>query len=236
MPEFSPPVELEPLGIEEADLLGRYEQIYTAVVCDTLILDYGISPVLPTNLTPLIDGMKVCGIAFTVKGMPDCRVPTPEAAAGAHDRRASMMEEMYPNNVVVWDSSRDEDNAQFGEMMTAVSMTRGSRGAVIDGGIRDTDRIAETGYKVWSRYRTPASMYLRHEIVDWQVNVKVGEVVIQPGDVVFADMDGIVVIPRRLAVPVLEKSEESQKTERGWREIIASGVAPSEFIEKGGML
>lgn len=236
MPEHTQPVELEPFPIDEEELIGRYEKIYTAVVYDTLILDYEVFPVLPTNLTPLIDGMKVCGIAFTVKGMPDCRVQTEETGATVHDRRANMMAAMYQNNVIVWDSSHDEGNAQFGEMMTAVSMTRGSRGAIIDGGIRDTDRIAETGYKIWSRYRTPASMYLRHEIIDWQMPVKIGEVTIHPGDVVFADMDGVVVVPRRIAYDVLIESEEKQQTERGWREIIASGVEPSEYIEKGGLL
>ena len=201
MPERSTPVALEPFPIEEEELLARYERIFTAAVYDTLIIDYQIFSVFPTNLKPLVDGMKVCGVAFTVKGMPDSGKGV--EGDGVHQRRARMMEEMYRNNVVVWDSSNDEDNAQYGEMMTATAMTRGSRGAVIDGGIRDTDRITETGYKIWSRYRTPASMYERHKIVDWQVPVRIGNAIVHPGDVVFADMDGIVSVPRRIAYDVL---------------------------------
>ena len=65
---------------------------------------------------------------------------------------------------------------------------------------------------------------------------KIGDVVVNPGDIVFADMDGILTVPRKLAYEVLQKSEEKQKTELGWREIIASGVKPSEYVEKGGGL
>ena len=235
MPEFSPPLELNPFPIDEEELLSRYEKIYTALVNDILMKDYDIVPVFPTNLLPLVDGMKVCGIAFTVKGMSECRAPKNEESENhRHERRAKMMEEMYKNNVIVWDTSRDLDNAQFGEMMTAASMMRGSRGAIVDGGIRDTDRIMETGYKIWSRYRTPASMRLRHEIVDWQIPVRVGAIIIYPGDIVFADMDGVVAVPRKLGHEVLLKAEEKQKTELGWREIIASGVDPSEYVRKGG--
>ena len=196
-------------------------------------MEHGIYAVLPTDLVPLSDGMKVCGIAFTVKGMPNCDLPA-ERREQEHQQRAKLMESMYKNNVVVWDTGHDSDNAQFGEMITAGSMAHGSKGAIIDGGIRDTDRILETGYCIWSRYRTPASMYAKHEIVAWQVPVKIGQVEIFPGDIVFADMDGIVVVPRKLACQVLERSEELQKTERGWREILSSGIAPSDYVQGGG--
>jgi regulator of RNase E activity RraA len=104
--------------------------------------------VLPTNLKPLSDGMRVCGPAFTVKGMPDCRSEEEKKRTDEHDRQARMMEEMPENSVVVWDTSHDVDNAQFGEMMTAASMMRGSKGAVVDGGIRDTDRIRDRPIRV----------------------------------------------------------------------------------------
>ena len=236
MPENSRVLNSEPFPIDEAELLHRYETLYTAVVYDVLMMEHGVYGVLPTNLKPLVDGMKVCGTAFTVKGMPDCT--TAEEKSGEkgrpHERRAKMMEEMPKNSVVMWDSSHDFDNAQFGEMMTAACIMRGSLGAVVDGGIRDTDRIAETDYKIWYRYRTPASMYLRHEIVDWQIPVRIGDVKIFPGDVVFGDMDGIIVVPRNLAFEVLLSAEEKNKTERGWREAIASGIDPSEYVRKGG--
>lgn len=233
MMECGANVQLNPLEIDEGELLARYEKLYTAVVYDVLMMELGVFAVLPTDLLPLSDGMKVCGIAFTVKGMSNCSIPE-QKREQEHQRRARLMQSMYQNNIVVWDTSHDRGNAQFGEMMTAGSILHGSKGAVVDGGIRDTDRILETGYCIWSRYRTPASMYNRHEIVTWQIPVKIGQVEVFPGDIVFADMDGIVVVPRRLACRVLIRSEELQKTERGWREILSSGVALSEYVDEGG--
>ncbi len=234
MSDFSSQPKVDPLPRDGEELINRYEQLYTASVYDVLMMEHKIFGVLPSNLKPLSDGMRVCGTAFTVKGMPDCRTSEEKMRTDEHDRRARMMEEMPKNSVVVWDTSNDVDNAQFGEMMTAASMMRGSKGAVVDGGIRDTERILETAYQIWSRYRTPASMYARHEIVDWQIPIKIGQVTINPGDIVFADMDGIIVVPRNLASEILLKAEEIIKTERGWREVIASGIDPSEYVRKGG--
>jgi regulator of RNase E activity RraA len=119
-------------------------------------------------------------------------------------------------------------------MMTAASMMQGCIGAVVDGGIRDVDRIKETGFKVWSRYRTPRSMAHRFRITDWEIPIKIGETEVSPGDLVFGDMDGVVVVPREIAHDVLIKAEGQNKTERGWREIIASGLSPEDVVRKGG--
>jgi regulator of RNase E activity RraA len=187
--------------------------------------------VLPANIRPLVPGSKAAGIAFTVKGYPS---HVSERKADPNARRARMFEEIGNNTIVVWDTSGDNDNAQYGEMMSAATMMRGSRGGVVDGGARDTDRIIEMGFKVWCRYTTPASMAARHEILDWQIPIKIGKVEINPGDVIFADNDGIIVIPRKLAYDVLVRIEEIASTERGWRDIIASGLTPSEVVRKGG--
>ena len=227
-------LELSSFPIEEESLLAQYEKLYTALIYDVLRMEYGIYTVLPSNLVPLKDGMKVCGIAFTVKGMPDNR--SRDEKPEEHEKRARMMEAMHKNSIVVWDTSHDSETAHFGEMMTATAMLRGSIGAIVDGGVRDTNQIMETGYKIWSRYRTPVSMYDRHEIVKWQTAIKIGEVTIRPGDVVFADSDGVIIIPRKIAYEVLQKAQELGKTEKGWREIIAAGVSPSEYIKKGGKL
>ena len=212
-------------------MLERYQAIYTAAVIDILHGQYGKrEQALPANLLPLVDGMKAAGFAFTIKGTPT-HLPEPE---DEHERRAAMIDALYPGSIVVWDTNRDEGTAHYGEMMTAASMMRGCVGAIVDGGVRDVDRIIETGFKVWSRYRTPASMAHRFRITDWQQPIMIGRTEVVPGDLIFADMDGIVVVPRAIAYDVLLKAEEQNQTERGWRDIIASGLAPGEVVRRGG--
>lgn len=217
--------------ITDEDMLTRYQQIYTAAVYDILLGQYGRKDqVLPTNLMPLVDGTKAAGFAFTIKGMPT-HLPEPE---GTHERRAEMIDALYPGSFVVWDTSGDEGTAHYGEMMAAASMMRGCVGAIVDGGVRDVDRIIETDFKVWSRYRTPASMGRRFHVTGWQKPIMLGLTEIVPGDVVVADMDGIIVVPRELALDVLLRAEEQNRKERGWRDIIASGLTPGEVVRRGG--
>ena len=219
------------IQLQDEELLERYQAIYTAVVIDILHEEYGRrEQVLPSNIIPLVDGTKVAGFAFTIKGAPT-HLPEPE---DAHEQRAAMIDALYPGSLVIWDTSKDEGTAHYGEMMTAASMMQGCVGAVIDGGVRDVDRIIKTGFKVWSRYRTPASMADRFNITGWQQPIRIGRTEVAPGDLVFADMDGIVVVPRAFAEEVLLKAEDRNRTERSWREIIASGLSPAEVVRRGG--
>ena len=75
MSDLSSQPKLDSLPIDEEELINRYEQLYTASVYDVLMMEHKTFGVLPASLRPLSDGMMVCGTAFTVKGMPDCRTP-----------------------------------------------------------------------------------------------------------------------------------------------------------------
>ena len=219
------------IELQDEEILERYQAIYTAVVIDILHEEHGMrEQALPSNLLPLVDGTKVAGFAFTIKGTPT-HLPEPE---DAHEQRAAMIDALYPGSLVVWDTCKDEGTAHYGEMMTAASMMQGCVGAIVDGGVRDVVRIIETGFKVWSRYRTPASMADRFNISGWQQPVRIGRTEVVPGDLVFADMDGIVVVPRAISVEVLLRAEDRNRAERSWRQIIASGLSPAEVVLRGG--
>lgn len=234
MPEEKAPLTFEPFPIPEEELLDRFEKTFTAAAGDVLFRRGCKKCYLPFNLLPLVPGQKVAGIAFTVKGFPSGDAERYYRFAPAHDRRAAMFEEIQPNAFVVWDTSHDDGKAQYGEMMSAATMMRGARAGVVDGGARDTDRIIEMGFPVWCRFTTPASMASGHEILDWQIPIEMGECRVEPGDVIFGDRDGLVCIPRALAYEVLLEVEKTQSEERGWRDMIASGLSPSEIVRRGG--
>ena len=129
--------------ITDKELCERYEKLFSGAVNDVL-REYGyLDNTLPHEILPLREKMKVCGIAFTIKGAKNLTLE------GEMERRAEMLEAIHPDSVVVWDTSGDDKSAQWGEIMTLAAKTRGCRGAVIDGGIRDTDRILGLDFPIF---------------------------------------------------------------------------------------
>ena len=219
---------LADLGMDEGELVARYEQVFTAAVNDVLREMNYLYQTLPNNILPLRDEMKVAGIAFTLKGSKNLDLQDEMID------RAKMLEAIPANSVCVWDTSNDDESAQWGEIMTLASMKRGCRGAVVDGGIRDTDRILKTGFPVFSRYRSSNGMAGRFRMIGYQMPIKIGDVQIRPGDVVFGDIDGVIVIPRAIAKEVLEKAEAILDNEVGIKEMVTSGISPLDVVKQGG--
>ena len=111
---------------------------------------------------------------------------------------------------------------------------RGIRGAAIDGGIRDTRQILDKDFPVFYKYRSPNGALSRSLITHYQIPIKIGTTLINPGDVVIGDIDGVMVIPRRIAVEVLERAEEILRNEKkifGW---VAEGQSLNEITDEGG--
>lgn len=213
--------------ISVAEMRERYLRLYSGAVNDVLRFHYGLHRALPSEYAPLRPEYKMAGRAFTVKGAPDITTD------GEMERRAQMLEALGEDSVVVWDCTGDRVTAQWGEVMTMAAMKRGCRGAVVNG-IRDTDSILEQGFPVFHQYRTNVGMLGRFRLYYFQKAVRVGEVAVEPGDWVFGDIDGVIVVPWKLAYEVLLKSEEVLSTEEGIRDMVKTGMKPTEVISRGG--
>jgi regulator of RNase E activity RraA len=122
----------------------------------------------------------------------------------------------------------------FGELSCETAKSRGGRGAVIDGGIRDIDYILKLGFPVFSRYQTPQDIGSRWRLLDYNVPITIGDVRIEAGDFVVGDRDGVVLIPQSVAEEVIRKAEEVILTEDAVRKAILDGVHPVEAYEKFG--
>ena len=118
--------------------------------------------------------------------------------------------------------------------MTATAMTKGIRGAVIAGGIRDTKQILEQKFPIFYRYRTSNGSLGRCMITHYQVPVKVGKVTVRPGDIIFGDIDGVLCIPREIAYDVLLRAEGIERNEIDIFSWVRQGDTISEIIDKGG--
>jgi regulator of RNase E activity RraA len=212
----------------EEEIIDRYERLYTGCVNDVMRELCLTNQALPPEIAPLRDEMTVAGFAFTIRSAAD---PT---VGGELELRVKMLDDLRPNMICVWNANGDDHASHWGGVMTRASMKRGVRGAVIDGGIRDTKDILEQGFPIWCRYRTSNGSLSRAKITGYQVPVVVGGVMIKPGDLVFADIDGALVVPRKLVEPVLARAESIEENEGEFKQWVDAGLSPLEIHDRGG--
>jgi len=215
-----------PVPVKE--LLARYEQLYTGAISDVLREFALLDQALPGHLKPLREDRTVAGLAFTVKSAPNVKI------TGEMTFRTQMISELPGDTMVAWDTSNDEKATLWGGVMTATAVGLGVKGAVIDGGIRDTHQILEKDFPVFYKHRIPNGSLGRCLITHYQIPIKIGDVVIKPGDVLVGDIDGVVCVPRDLAYEVLLRAEEIKRNEKkifGW---VAEGQSVQQITEQGG--
>ena len=221
-------VETVDLPISEIELCDRYEKLYTGAINDVLREMTLIDQALPSTILPLTLEMKVAGIAYTIRSVPH---PT---VGGEMELRAKMLDDMPKNCIVIWDAGNEAEASHWGEVMTASAIARGARGTVINGGLRDTLQVMSQGFPVFYRYRTSNGSLGRCKITDYNAPLRIGKVFIKPGDIIFADIDGVVVVPRKIAFEVLVRAEEIQSNENEIRSWVKEGFSAQDIIKNGG--
>jgi regulator of RNase E activity RraA len=145
-----------------------------------------------------------------------------------------------PGDVIVVACHETRRTAMWGGLMSTLSLKAGIGGAIVDGAIRDVDEIRDLDFPVWYRSTvprpSPTAVHDRTEPVQVNVPVVIDGQVIQPGDIVVADENGIAVVPVELADDVLAGVREQVAKERLVREKIASGAPLSELLAEFGHL
>lgn len=126
----------------------------------------------------------------------------------------------------------------YGELMaTTAKYYGGVKGAVVDGPIRDVRRVVEIGFPVWAKGSIPTDSVGRAKLVGINENIVCGGVEVTPGDIVFADRDGVVVIPQAADLKlIVEKAEEVVHAERRSRDALRKGASLREVYERYGRL
>jgi 4-hydroxy-4-methyl-2-oxoglutarate aldolase len=217
-----------PFPISVAEMRERYLKLYTGAVNDVLRFKYKMhASSLPAAFAPLREEMMLAGLAFTVKGGPDI------TTEGEFEMRAQMLEAIGPDTIVVWDCSGDTVTSHWGEVMTMAAMKVGCRGSVVNG-IRDTQAILDQKFPVFHKYKSNTGMLGRFRMYHYQKPVLMGEVIVNPGDWVFGDIDGVISIPQNIAYDVLLESEKILKKEDEIRDMVGSGMKPTDVVRNGG--
>jgi len=214
--------------IPDKDLLKRYEQLYAGAVNDVLREFCLLDQALPNRIKPLREYHTVAGFAFTVKSSPNVKIQ------GEMQFRSRMLDEMYEDAFILWDTSRDAEATLWGGVMTATAKEKKLKAACIDGGIRDTHQILSADFPVFYEYRISNGSLGRCLITHYQIPIKIGNVTIKPGDVVLGDVDGVLVVPRDIAYDVLIRAEEIKENEKKIFSWVHEGQTIDEFTKKGG--
>jgi len=205
-----------------ADWIRRYKKLYTGAINDILDEMGHRHQVLPHEIKALQPGMRVAGVAMTTTGEPT-EITDKDTLLIPWMK---MLEAVTPGCVIVT-QPHDHQNAHFGELSSHAAKIHGCQGAVIDGGCRDIDYILhESKLPVFCRYTTPKDIKGRWLIRDYNVPIVIGQTKIEPGDFMVGDRDGVIVIPQKITLEVLEKAEEVAGTENLTRKMILKGERP----------
>lgn len=205
-------------------------ELYTPVVGDILD-DLGfVHQFLPPAVQPMREAMKIAG-----RAMPVLMIDVFGKQKQPFGRLTEALDQLQPGEVYLA-SGGEMRCAYWGEILTATAKRRGAVGAVINGYHRDTPRVLEQDWPVFSRGRFAQDSAVRTQVVDYRCAIEVGGVRVEPGDLVFGDLDGVVVVPRRVEAEVIERALAKARGEKLVRREIEAGMSSTEAFRRYGIL
>jgi 4-hydroxy-4-methyl-2-oxoglutarate aldolase len=206
------------------------EQLYTPVVGDVLDALGEWHRFLPQPIGPMREEMKVAG-----RAMPVVMIDVYGVQAKPFGKLTEALDQLEPGEIYLA-SGGEMRCAYWGEILTATAKKRGALGAVINGFHRDTPKVLEQNWPVFSRGRFAQDSGVRTQVVDYRCAIEIEQVWVEPGDLIFGDLDGVVVVPRRLEVEVIEKSLAKAREEKLVRKEIEGGMSSTDAFKKYGIL
>jgi regulator of RNase E activity RraA len=206
------------------------QDLYTPVVGDILDGFGRYHQIVPQPIQPALEKMIVVGRAMPVM-MIDVFGPQKKPFG----LLTEALDDLKPEEVFVA-SGGDMRCAYWGELLTATARTRGAAGAVINGFHRDTPKMLEQNWPVFSRGRFCQDSAVRTQVADFRCAMEMGGVWIEPGDLIFGDLDGVVVVPKAIEAEVIQKSLEKARGEKVVRKAIEGGMTATEAFRTFGIL
>jgi regulator of RNase E activity RraA len=190
------------------EIVDQYRGFVAANISDSMgrlhTMDYRINPVYK----PM---RKLCGTAITVQARPGDNLLSLKA-----------IEVAQPGDVIVIAAQGDTSLSVWGGFMSMMAAKKGVAGVVTDGVIRDVEQSREADLPIYAVGVTPAAP-TKEGTGQINTSISCGGVVVEPGDIVVGDEDGVVVVPRREAEAVAEKVRDRIAKEDAWLKIVEGG-------------
>jgi len=203
--------------------------LYTAVVADSLDELGFRNQAMRERLRPLFPGATFAGWARTMACVDVYHTgPDPYAI------EIEALDSLLAGEVAVVATAESTRNAPWGELLSTAARARGARGAVVDGLVRDVRKIEQLGFPVFAAGIKPVDSRGRGLMVDYNVPVECGGVLVHPGDLVFADFDGIVVVPATAVEETVRLATDKVTRENHTRaELLAGGYLRDVYAKYG---
>jgi len=221
MPEWKSDIDLFALCTRE---------LYTPVVGDILD-DLGFPhQFLPQPIQPLREEMKLAG-----RAMPVLMIDVFGKQKKPFGLLTEALDQLQPGEIYIA-SGGDMRCAYWGEILTATAKKRGAVGAVINGFHRDTPKVLEQNWPVFSRGRFAQDSAVRTQVVDYRCPIEAGLATVSPGELVFGDLDGVIVVPKKVETEAIERALVKARGEKLDRKEIEAGMSSTAAFKKYGIL
>jgi len=223
---------------DELFSLARRE-LFTAVVGDIMDTLGLLHQFLPPSLKPLRDDMVVIG-----RAMPVLEADVYGEAGAASDTAAMKqpfglmlraLDDLKAHEVYLCTGGSPR-YALWGELMSTRAIRLGAAGAVVDGYSRDTPGILHLGFPVFSQGRFAQDQGPRGKVIDFRLAIELAGVRIRPGDIVFGDLDGVLIVPREAEEETFARALEKARGEKLVRQALENGLTATEAFTTFGIL
>ncbi len=205
------------------------KQLYTAVLGDILDQMGYLNQFLPAAVRPLEPWMTLVGRAMPVQ----LAAATKVRGQGFANLTAAL-DQLEPGEVYIASGGHLEC-AAWGELMTAAARRRGAAGAVVNAYHRDTERVVEQHWPVFSRGAYAQDAAVRSVVVAYRTSIDIEGVDVTPSDLVVGDRDGVLVVPRGVEAEVVARAVEKARAEGQVRTAIDGGSSASEAFKAFGV-
>jgi 4-hydroxy-4-methyl-2-oxoglutarate aldolase len=213
------------------DITALRSGLYTAVVADVLdSLGYRGQAVGIALSRASGQGLLVGRAKTTVWEEIDQVDPRP------YELELKAVDECLPDSVLIAAAGGSMRSGIWGELLSTAARNRGCAGVIVDGAVRDIDKMNAMGFLVFARGASPLDSLNRQRVTAVDVEVEIGGVGIAPGDLVLADLDGVVVVPQSVEVEAIRRAWEKVTAENVVRDEIRAGSLAGEVFRKYGVL
>ncbi len=212
-------------------LIEGFNSVAVASVSDAVDKICGKRGFMDSTIKPRINDKRICGPAATVLEAATDEVVPPQHALDLIDEAPA------GSVIVIAVEGSEPDVALWGGLMTAGAVANGHAGAVLGGGVRDLTEIRrDYGFPIYARDTSPATTVGRYRTVASQVPVRVGGVIVHPGDIIVGDVDGVVVVPKDSAEAVLAMAREIDARELEQAKLIIEERSLRKGLAKYGRI
>jgi len=215
------------------------KELFTCVVGDTLDKQNLLHQYLPPQIQPLSRDMVLIGRAMPVLSgdvfQEKIEGSANELSAKPFGLMLEAVDDLNQNEIYV-NTGSSPRNALWGELMSVRARKRGARGAVLNGYVRDTKAILAMEYPTFGFGSYGQDSAPRYKVHDFRIPIEIGGVLIRPGDILFGDVDGVVVIPSEVEIETFSLALEKMRGERSVRRELEEGSSAVAVFKRHGIM